>query len=896
MPKNTAPHLLFNRIGKVTVDVAFSSGHPSTFYADALVNGKILVLDVRYVAGSSGYDYLSSINTYQTNGAWSNSISTDNTALPYGNLTGMQSDGKLLIVGSIDVGRGIFGGPAAPSDFSLFRFNANGTLDTGFSEDGKVSAHLGYYDYAHAMALQADKKILLVGESDGDFAVVRYNPNGTLDKSFSGDGMVTTTIGALTDDSGNPDKDVANEVLVQANGKILVAGTSMAEGTYSSNIALFRYNANGTLDNSFSGDGKVNTDLGSDSDSVSTMSVQADGKILLAGNSNGNFALVRYNPNGTLDTRFSGDGRVITDLGSDYDYLINITVQTDGKILALGKSTDKGLLSLVRYNANGTLDTGFSGDGKLVVAGTSSYTTMSLQADGKILLAKAASADFNPDGSQKIISGELVRYNPDGSLDGTFGKNENVAFYKQAGAAVILHSGAHVVDAELNTQGHYAGASITLIRHGGANSQDVFSGSGKLSFVGDKAVLSGIGMGTVSASAGKLTMTFNANATPAKVNQILSLLAYKNTDVTHHSELVSIDWLFKDGNTGAQGAGGALTTLGTTKVFLNSPTLKAPNAIHYTDTAFYDHFATVTGKLTPGQVNHAAFTYGIKDSASLDYQPTITASNAYGTLTVNKTSGTYSFAPDYTAIESLAVNKTVNFTVTLSYGTTLFDSKALVINISQLGKTESAGNDSLVGAAGNDVISGWAGNDKITGNAGNDTLDGGLGSDILYGNDGNDTLIGGDGDDKLNGDNGNDELLGGHGDDILSGGNGNDSLNGGYSSSNGNNVLTGGLGKDTFVFNSLSIDFNHTKITDFKPVDDTINLDNSIFTSLVLGGLKAGNFVIAAQAVDNNDYVIYNKSTGVLYYDADGSGLGDAVKLATLGVNLPLSHTDFVVI
>jgi Ca2+-binding RTX toxin-like protein len=193
----------------------------------------------------------------------------------------------------------------------------------------------------------------------------------------------------------------------------------------------------------------------------------------------------------------------------------------------------------------------------------------------------------------------------------------------------------------------------------------------------------------------------------------------------------------------------------------------------------------------------------------------------------------------------------------------------------------------LNGTAGDDLLQGGSGNDKLTGYAGNDLLDGGIGNDFL---------IGGNGNDLLNGVAGNDHLNGGKGSDLLNAGDGNDVLNGGA----GADTLHGGAGKDTFIFNS-ALDGTMDKITDFKPVedDDTIKLENTIFTKLTTTGVLNLDFLkIGTAAADANDYIVYNQSTGALYYDADGNGAGAAVQVAVLGVTTHpvLSYADFVVI
>jgi Ca2+-binding RTX toxin-like protein len=206
------------------------------------------------------------------------------------------------------------------------------------------------------------------------------------------------------------------------------------------------------------------------------------------------------------------------------------------------------------------------------------------------------------------------------------------------------------------------------------------------------------------------------------------------------------------------------------------------------------------------------------------------------------------------------------------------------------------GNDALYGNNGDDTITGSRGSCALYGGDGNDTLIGGNlyyldnGHSYLYGGNGNDTLYAGGNGDVLDGGNGNDILHGSAGGDTLNGGNGNDILDGGGFSNTGQDVLTGGAGKDTFILHDL---FQQLTIADFNPIDDTINLHN---LGLALCVLNADNFVIGSQAIDGNDYIIYDKIDGILFIDLDGSGTGIPEILAAVGVNLPITHADFVVV
>ncbi|MDO8401470.1 MAG: calcium-binding protein [Bradyrhizobium sp.] len=199
--------------------------------------------------------------------------------------------------------------------------------------------------------------------------------------------------------------------------------------------------------------------------------------------------------------------------------------------------------------------------------------------------------------------------------------------------------------------------------------------------------------------------------------------------------------------------------------------------------------------------------------------------------------------------------------------------------------------DTIDGGSGNDILKGRAGADHLDGGIGNDTLFGEAGIDILDGGSGNDTLDGGTEADTIDGGSGNDILKGGAGADNLDGGSGNDTLAGGA----GYDILTGGSGRDNFLFNT-SLRYSRDQITDFSVADDTIRLDNAVFTKLGGGVLAANAFVIGEEAQDAADRIIYNKATGDLFYDTDGTGSVAAVKFAELDAGLALTRWDFFVV
>jgi uncharacterized delta-60 repeat protein len=312
----------------------------------------------------------------------------------------------------------------------------SGTLDASFGVAGKVTTDFaGFGDGANALAVQADGKLVAVGGAtvfrngvlDGDFALARYNSNGTLDTSFGTGGRVTTDLGGRSEGAGS--------VALQGNGKIVVGGTSVI-GLFA-DFAVARYNSNGTLDTSFGTGGKVITEFANDTNRVAlgqvsataySVAVQPDGKIVLAGEANIDgefeFAVVRYNANGTLDAGFGAGGRVITEFGRLQQGFSNalaysVAVQGDGKIVVAGEAyivTGRDF-ALARYNSNGTLDTSFGTGGKLTTdfGGPDEFAnSLVVQLDGKVVVA----------GMSSVSRGDgfaLVRYNSNGTLDLSFG-------------------------------------------------------------------------------------------------------------------------------------------------------------------------------------------------------------------------------------------------------------------------------------------------------------------------------------------------------------------------------------------------------------------------------------------------------------------------------------------
>jgi VCBS repeat-containing protein len=214
----------------------------------------------------------------------------------------------------------------------------------------------------------------------------------------------------------------------------------------------------------------------------------------------------------------------------------------------------------------------------------------------------------------------------------------------------------------------------------------------------------------------------------------------------------------------------------------------------------------------------------------------------------------------------------------------------------------AAGNDHLDGGSGNDSVSGGSGNDRLYGGSGQDRISGGTGADKAYGGSGNDRISGDAGNDRLYGDTGNDSLSGGTGRDTIVGGSGRDTIMGGSGNDKiyggeGADLLNGGAGRDEFVFNTRIGKGQIDTIQGFNPIEDTIVLDRDVFINLGNSGKIGWNeFQWSGKAHDSDDRILYDFTTGVLSYDADGNGSGAAVMFAKLDPYLWLTPDNFRII
>ncbi len=893
-------------------------------YVFTQADGKITVMGI--TSGATSDDL--AVARYNSNGSLDTTFDSDGklvaTATMAITAVRLLSDGKFITVGAIG------------DDFAVARYNADGSLDTTFGMDGKVTTSMDGYDNAYAVTIQADGKLLVVGSSLNSryLGVARYNADGSLDTGFSTDGVWYDYV-----------EGYATAAAVQPDGKSVIAGVSY------NNFSVVRLDRYGNLDTSFSGDGTLSTDLGGGIDIIKTVTVLGSGKILVAGTSSGDFALARYNADGSLDTSFDTDGVLVTDLGGT-ETLNSLITTADGKFLAAGTDGNNDLL-LMRFNSDGSLDSSFDTDGKVTtdLGGWETGNSVAVQSDGKILLAGTTDTDI-----------ALVRYNTDGSLDTTFNGTGG------ATATNHLPTGKVTINDTTPAIGDTLVASNTLADTDGL-------GTITYQWLTGTTVLGTGTTHTVTTTELGKTLTVTASYTD-KGGSNESVSSTATATVAKAGDV----------NPPVGGTPGFIFTLqtGTTTgedgtpinyaVSLNSQPVRDVT-LTFTSSNVKEGAITSAKTMTFTNSNWAtAQTLTIEgvDDAVNDGNVSYQISVAVSTIDIN-----YKLL----SVSPLALSNTDNDAAVPSkviYGD-VGGSKSDFITSGDADNQSGAGNDTLYGLNMPDDLSGGAGNDTIygglgpdnlfgedgndylwgnedadymEGGKGNDTLDGGTGSDTmiggagddtyylgydakdviddqgaatevdtiimpylitsytlpkgiengtiaagtsnsnLTGNTGNNTLTGNAGNNLLNGAVGRDSLFGGVGNDVLIGGTSNDTLSGGTS----NDTLSGGAGKDIFKFDA-ALTANTDKITDFVVADDTIQLENAVFSKLTATGvLTAGSFVKGAAAQDSNDFIIYNTTTGAVSYDADGNGAGAAVQIALLGANLALTTADFVVI
>lgn len=743
------------------------------------------------VTGSIAYGEALVVARYNIDGTLDTSFASSGALVSapftdmYANLVSIQTDGKILI-----------GGLACYADYNYFTFvsrlNIDGSIDTSFGSAGK--AYVPSCGYTSGMTLQSDGKILVTGAYGpygGDQAIARLNANGSLDASFGSGGIVHTSF------SGRDG--LACQAKVLSDGKIVTLGLLNSLDYSDTDITLVRYNANGSIDTTFGTNGKVINNLGITSEDPVDLVIQADGKIIVAANTGsiGTFnvsdiALIRYNPNGSLDNTFGINGVVISNLGSNHDYISDISLQSDGKILVAGGSG--GECVLLRFNTDGTVDQTY-GSADATITGTTGNDKLTGGLDGDIIegltghdtLDGGAGADSMTGGLGNDVYiidnvGDIVTELKGQGSD----RIESSITYSLAdtdGAGIdggnvekLTLTGTDVINGTGNGLANVLTGNTAANALSGEGANDTLSGGS-----GNDTITGGTGNDSLTGGSGNDTLVFNA-------------VVGFSSDSGRVAVAGTVTDVGQDKLNGFNLAGDTIKVVATNvSRFVHGTDTAIGTAIGTQDTGVQGDFTALTGLIELNQVTNDNWSDN-GDIALTFISPSVALTEA-------------------------------NFEARLQY--------------------------------------------QLTGTSAANTLTGGVLAD---------TLIGGGGNDRLNGGEGKD-------------------------------VLTGGTGSDIFVFSS-AIGTNKTPIfdtiTDYDAGDvpDSIRLDDDIFTSLGVIGttagvvLASGAFNTGATATEADDRIIYNNGTGKLYYDADGSGAGTQVLFALMGTTThpTLSASDFLII
>jgi uncharacterized delta-60 repeat protein len=332
-------------------------------------------------------------------------VTTSFSVNDHANAMAIQADGKIVLAGAAG------GAAGGPGQLFVSRLNHDGSLDPSFGSGGMARTSFGGFDdFARAVAIQTDGKIVAAGHSElingrSRFVLARFNRDGSLDPTFGRGGrVVEQTL------SG------ANGVALQRDGKIVAVGDGFNAATGNTDFAVVRYNGDGSRDPSFDADGLVFTDFGSFEEALA-VAIQGDGKIVVAGAGGRGGALARLNRDGSLDPTFGRGGRVLTVASNA------VALQADGKIVVAGAGAGGGGFALARLERDGRLDPSFGSGGRVTTdfgGGRESANAVAIQGNGKIV----AAGGTNGFGSGGDFA--LARYTQHGSLDPSFGDGGKV--------------------------------------------------------------------------------------------------------------------------------------------------------------------------------------------------------------------------------------------------------------------------------------------------------------------------------------------------------------------------------------------------------------------------------------------------------------------------------------
>ena len=385
MPGSLNP--AFGANGKLYVDTSTFTNSPHYDVA-ALPDGRFVVAGDSFISGVSN---VMGVGRFRVDGAFDSTFSNDGRAyVSVGESSdthaiAVQDDGKVILGGYATIG--------GVSQIALARFNMDGSLDVSFAGDGVSTISFGQSASAYALAVQPDGQIVTGGytrDASGnyDLALARLKSDGSLDASFGVGGLVTTPVGTR--------KYWIQDIAVLPDNRLIAVGDRPGAGTgWPTDSFIAAYRSDGSLDSSFSDDGILLTQLGGRVANFDGVALQDDGKVVVGGgfilNSSFDFGTARFLPDGSLDTSFGGgDGIATADFGG-LDVARDLILQADGKVVLGGSQWTSGFQwAIARFTRNGELDTTFDADGQITLSmatsnGSVAIQSMALEPSGRLL-------------------------------------------------------------------------------------------------------------------------------------------------------------------------------------------------------------------------------------------------------------------------------------------------------------------------------------------------------------------------------------------------------------------------------------------------------------------------------------------------------------------------------
>lgn len=437
--------LIFNNaiFSQITLDNGFgTNGRVLTSFGSANSNMSSIAIQSDGKILACGSYYNGTINQialsrYKIDGSLDETFGVNGKLLtPIGtdfenehNTVRVLSNGNILVAGTN-------GTSATGRDFAIVQFDSYGSLDLSFGNNGIVLSDFNNEFKLTTLEIQGNNKIVVGGTilmptsgNKPNFAIARYNIDGSKDVGFGVNGLACVNVGVVNDNL-IATEDYVNGLKIQPDGKILVSGMVVNNLGGNGDFALVRLDINGNLDSGFGNNGRVITNSGS-TEEANSIEILPDGKIILSGifyyngNANEIIAIAKYTSGGVLDTTYGNKGQVFTNFGNSSPkiFAFSSVLQTDGKLLVIGfaKNTTADFF-ITRYNTNGTLDTAFGSNGVLFVDyGTNEGAYASLfQTDGKLIVGGSTNNGTNNEFTLLRFNAETLSTN--GFVDkGDFG-------------------------------------------------------------------------------------------------------------------------------------------------------------------------------------------------------------------------------------------------------------------------------------------------------------------------------------------------------------------------------------------------------------------------------------------------------------------------------------------